>query len=76
MTARNIVGGMTVLARDAFGNDLLRVAVTGVMMGHDFPVVWITKPEQYEMARSMVAEGRELLRDFAWPWPAEDVRPA
>jgi hypothetical protein len=62
--------GSTVLARTAFGDELTRIAQTGVEMGRDFLVVWVTVPQEWEKAQ---AEGRE---PDSVPWPAEDVRPA
>jgi hypothetical protein len=60
--------GSTVLARTAFGDELVRIALTGVEMGRDFPVVWVVVPYEWEIAQG---EGRE---PDATPWPAEDVR--
>jgi hypothetical protein len=62
--------GSTVLARTAFGDELVRIAHTGVEMGRDFLVVWVVAPHEWEMAQG---ENRE---PDATPWPAEDVRPA
>lgn len=60
--------GTHVLARTADGKELPRRAVTEVIDGGDFPVVWITTEEEWAMAE---AEGK---RPEAWPWPAEGVR--
>jgi hypothetical protein len=49
---------------------LRRVAVTDVVRGHKFPVVWVCAVEEWENA---IEEQRE---PDAVPWPAEDVRPA
>ena len=54
--------GMPVLVRTAFGDELPKVAVSGIVDGHDFPVVWVA------------ALGAD--ESDADPWPAEDVRPA
>ena len=63
-----IVGpGAHVTVRDALGQLLPRRAITGVVPGHDFPVVWVCGEEEWEAARE---EGREP-EDV--PWPAEDV---
>lgn len=59
--------GSKVAVRDAFGDELPRRAVTGVVDGDDFPVVWVCREEEWEAAR---AEGRE---PDAVPWPAEAV---
>jgi hypothetical protein len=53
--------GTRVLVRTAFGDELQKVAMTGVVEGHDFPVVWVAPV------------GAESEAD---PWPAEDVRVA
>lgn len=71
--------GMRVLARDVSGRDHERIAVTGVVDGRDFPVVWICKPEDYEIVVAGVVASPDSprdLREHAWPWPSEDVRPA
>jgi hypothetical protein len=46
-----------------------RVAISGVEEGHDFPVVWVATPEEWEASQ---AEGRQA---DGLPWPAEDVQP-
>jgi hypothetical protein len=38
------------------------------MLGEDFAVVWVCRPEEWEQAQ---AEGRE---PEGVPWPIEDVR--
>jgi hypothetical protein len=48
---------------------LLRVAVTGVVRGRKFPVVWVCRTEEWDSAL------RERREPDAVPWPAEDVRP-
>jgi hypothetical protein len=60
---------MHVHARDVLGNLLPRRATSGVVMGHDFPIVWVCKEEEWQVAQ---AEGRE---PESVPWPAEDVEP-
>ena len=62
-----ITPGERVLALNARGERGERVALTGVVQGRDFPVVWICRPEEWEAAR---AEERE---PEGVPWPAEDV---
>lgn len=59
--------GNAVLVRTYEGNQLPRLALTGVIAGHDFPVVWVCRPEEWEAA---TAEGRDPV---GVPWPAEDV---
>jgi len=60
--------GDHVLARTADGKDLPRRAVSEVIEGEDFPVVWVTTEEEWDEAQ---AHGN---RPDAWPWPAEDVQ--
>jgi hypothetical protein len=59
--------GNRVAARDAFGQENPRRAISGVSAGHDFPVVWICREDEWEAAQQ---EGRE---PDGVPWPAEDV---
>jgi len=63
-----IVPGMRVIAHSTFDGDLPRRAISGVVDGKDFPVVWVCKEGEWEEARE---QGREPQ---GWPWPAEDVR--
>ena len=67
VTCMNIKPGDRVLALNARGERSERIALTEVVMGRDFPVVWICRPEEWVAAR---AEGRE---PDGVPWPAEDV---
>jgi hypothetical protein len=46
---------------------LTRVAVTNVVRGHRFPVVWVCAVEEWENAN------REQREPDSVPWPAEDV---
>lgn len=62
--------GDRVMARAADDEQLERRALTGVVMGVDFEVVWVVRPEEWEAAQ---AQGRE---PEGVPWPAEDVVPA
>jgi hypothetical protein len=59
--------GAQVIVRDARGQTLSRWAITGVVPGHDFPIVWVCEEEEWESAQ---VEGRE---PEGVPWPAEDV---
>lgn len=59
--------GSTVTARTATGESVTRRAVSGVVDGLDFPVVWITTEEEWSASQ---ADGRPA---DALPWPAEDV---
>ena len=62
--------GLVVVARDAEGEELPRRALTGVVDGHDFPVVWVCREEEWTEAE------QEHRKPEGVPWPAEDVRPA
>ena len=59
--------GDHVLAHTATGDVLLGVAVSGVVDGGDFPVVWIATEDDW---RDAVRRGE---RPDASPWPADDV---
>ncbi len=61
--------GSHVIVRTADGKELDRIAVTDVIEGEDFPVVWITTEKEWELAEA------NDVRPEAWPWPAEDVQP-
>lgn len=63
-----VIPGAQVVAVDISGRELERRAITGVVPGHAFPVVWVCSEDEWETAQ---AEGREP-EGFAWP--AEDVR--
>lgn len=61
--------GDRVLARNAYGEEVPMVAVSGLERGRDFPIVWVCLPEDFER------DGFE--RTDRWrPWPAEDVKAA
>jgi hypothetical protein len=62
--------GDLVTARTADGQFRRRRAITGVVDGLDFPVVWVCSPAEWDTAQ---AEGRQ---PEGLPWPAEDVEPA
>jgi hypothetical protein len=59
--------GVVVVARDAEGDDLRRRALTGVVDGHDFPVVWVCREEEWQQAQ------QEHRKPEGVPWPADDV---
>jgi hypothetical protein len=59
--------GTRVTVRSADGKHLPRRAVTGVEKGADFPIVWVSREEEWAAAET---EGRD---PDAVPWPAEDV---
>lgn len=67
MTA--IAPGDRVIARSADNQLLERRAVTGVVMGEDFPIVWVCREEKWEAANAAGHEPEGV------PWPAEDVKP-
>lgn len=62
--------GMPVAVVDAIGRVTVRRALSDVVMGEDFQVVWTCTESEWEAARQ---ESRE---PSGTPWPAEDVRPA
>ena len=63
----DIKRGDAVTVRTAFGDLLERVALTGVEMGRDFPVVWVCSRDDWEAGKT--GDQPEGL-----PWPADDVR--
>ena len=71
MQRATISSGMSVLARDFHGKELPRRAITGVMDGQDFPVVWVCRPDRWDPG---LVDNPDPARSI--PWPAEDVRPA
>jgi hypothetical protein len=65
-----IAPGAKVIVRTA-ADDLLRCrAMSGVVPGHSFPVVWVCTEEDWATAQSQGIEPDGV------PWPAEDVQPA
>jgi len=69
MDASTLQTGDRVLARNAFGQENERRAITPLTAGQDFPVVWICDEAEWERAQQ---EGR---KPDGIPFPAEDVRP-
>ncbi len=61
--------GDQVLALSASDQLVERRAVSTVVAGSDFPVVWLCTETEWRAARS------EKREPAAIPWPAEDVRP-
>lgn len=59
--------GTIVSALTATGDPVTRRAVSGVVDGLDFPVVWITPEDEW------TASQRDGRPANALPWPAEDV---
>ena len=66
-TLADVADGTPVRVRDAEGEMLDRIARTGVEMATNFPVVWVARPDEWELAR------REGRPPDSVPWPAEDV---
>jgi hypothetical protein len=64
-----IRAGDRVMTRNAFGEENERHALSEVIEGDDFAVVWVCSEGEWEQARF---EGRE---PEGIPFPAEDVRP-
>ena len=59
--------GMKVIARAIDGEALERRALSEVVDGEDFPVVWVAREDEWEASRK---EDRE---PEGFPWPADDV---
>lgn len=57
--------GDQVVVTDAAGKEHPRRAVTGVVRGHDFLVVWVCKEDRWPTEPSLEAG--------AIPWPADAV---
>jgi hypothetical protein len=66
MTA--IQPGVKVHAQARDGQLLERTAMTGVIDGDDFPVVWVCRDEEWDVSQR---EGRE---PEGLPWPVDSVR--
>lgn len=66
-TLNEVQEGSPVIVRDAAGDYLPRIAMTGVIRGGSFLVVWVARTEEVEVAQR---EGRPLGQV---PWPATDV---
>ena len=67
---RDVRPGNQVIARSADGRHVPLRAVTGVVEGDDFLVVWVCREEEWLAARA------QRRRPNAIPWPADDVRVA
>jgi hypothetical protein len=61
--------GQKVIARSSADKLLQKRALTGIVMGEDFPVIWVCREEEWQEA---IAEGRETE---GVPWPADAVEP-
>lgn len=55
--------GSRVKALTATGDELLMVALSGPVAGHDIPIVWICSPEEYEESTGSGEEPDAM----AWP---------
>lgn len=60
--------GRPVLARDALGEELERVALGVPRRGDDFPVVWVCRADEWALAEHEQREPNGV------PWPLDDVR--
>lgn len=60
--------GDSVLARNAYGNLVPMVAMSGIERGHNFPIIWVCT--RGDFAR----DGFERTEHWR-PWPVEDVQP-
>lgn len=69
MSTPAITPGDPIIVLNAYGQREPRRAITGVVAGLDFPVVWACREEEWSAAHS---EGRDPQ---GVPWPAEDVHP-
>jgi hypothetical protein len=59
--------GARVIVIDAVGKRHTRIALSGVMMGEDFPIVWACRDDEFEAAQ------RDGRAPAGVPWPAGDV---
>ena len=66
----SIQPGMVVAVETALGQQLSRRAISGIVPGHEFPVVWVCREEEWEAAQ------RESREPEGVPFPAEDVVPS
>lgn len=60
--------GSHVTVRDVSGVEMPRIAASAPKSGEDFPVVWVSRESEWDLA---LAENREPV---SVPWPREDVR--
>jgi len=63
-----IMSGNRVTVRTADKRQVARIAVTGIVEGGDFPVVWVCREQEWS------ASQREQRAPQGLPWPATDVR--
>lgn len=62
-----IMPGVRVVIRTANGDDLPRIACSGIEPGGTFPLVWVCSEEEWDTAQ------RQHRRPESIPWPAENV---
>lgn len=60
--------GDRVLARTATNQWVRRRALTGTVPGHDFPVVWVCREEDWDRV------GTAPDNEVGVPWPADEVK--
>jgi hypothetical protein len=65
----NIAPGTRVVVRTADGERVETRAITSVIDGLDFPVVWVCAEAEWDAAEAEEREPQGV------PWPAEDVEP-
>ena len=70
MATTTIRPGERVLARTALDEWVKMRAITGIVPGQDFPLVWVCDEQEWQASQ---AEHRAPRGD---PWPADEVRPA
>lgn len=68
MATPEIQPGTRIQARDAFGQWNERRAISEVLPGEDFPLVWVCREDEWEAAH------REQREPGGVPFPLEDVR--
>jgi hypothetical protein len=68
MNGWNVHRGDSVLATNAYGEQVPMVAMSGPERGRDFPIIWVCLPADF------ARDG--WTRTEHWrPWPVEDVTP-
>jgi hypothetical protein len=67
MTLPSITPGDPIIVLNAYGEREARRAITGVVAGLDFPVVWACRQEEWDAAATERRDPQGV------PWPAEDV---
>lgn len=64
----NIQPGQRILVKTAGGDWIARVAASEIEAGDRFPIVWVCKPEEWQIAKS------EQRDPEVMPWPADAIR--